>query len=51
MSDVLKNRDFLKEIDFTRDELQHLIDLAGRAEDGQEVGSQRSVCSPAVPSR
>ena len=28
MSDVLKQRDFLKEVDFTRNELQHLIDLA-----------------------
>ncbi len=28
MSISLRNRDFLKEVDFTRDELQHLLDLA-----------------------
>ncbi len=38
MSDVLKQRDFLKEIDFTRDELQHLIDLAAELKAAKRAG-------------
>jgi len=40
MSDVLKDRDFLKEIDFTRDELQHLIDLAAQLKAGKRSGTE-----------
>ena len=41
MSDVLKQRDFLKEIDFTRDELQHCIDLAAELKAGQACRHRR----------
>ncbi len=40
MSDVLQQRDFLKEIDFTRDELQHLIDLAGELKTAKRTGTE-----------
>ena len=45
MSDVLKNRDFLKEIDFTRDELQHLIDLAAELKAAKRAGSEQRYLS------
>ena len=41
MSDVLKQRDFLKEIDFTRDELQHLIDLAAELKAAKRAGTEQ----------
>ncbi len=41
MSDVLSERDFLKEIDFTRDELQHLIDLAAELKAAKRAGSEQ----------
>jgi ornithine carbamoyltransferase len=41
MSDVLKQRDFLKEIDFTRDELQHLIDLAAELKKATRAGTEQ----------
>ena len=31
----LRNRSFLKEIDFTARELEHLLKLVGRAQDGE----------------
>ena len=40
MSDVFKQRDFLKEIDFTRDELQHLIDLAAELKAAKQSGTE-----------
>ena len=40
MSDILKQRDFLKEIDFTRDELQQLIDLAGTLKAAKREGRE-----------
>jgi ornithine carbamoyltransferase len=40
MADVLYQRDFLKEIDFTRDELQHLIDLAGELKAAKRSGEE-----------
>ena len=41
MSDVLKQRDFLKEIDFTRDELQHLINLAAELKAAKLAGTEQ----------
>ena len=41
MSDVLKQRDFLKEVDFTRDELQHLIDLAADLKAAKKAGTEQ----------
>ncbi len=41
MSDVLSERDFLKEIDFTRDELQQLIDLAAELKATKRAGSEQ----------
>jgi ornithine carbamoyltransferase len=40
MSDVLSQRDFVKEIDFTRDELQQLIDLAARLKQAKRDGRE-----------
>ncbi|MEO8105877.1 MAG: ornithine carbamoyltransferase [Actinomycetes bacterium] len=41
MTDVLSQRDFLKEIDFTRDELQHLIDLAAQLKSAKVAGTEQ----------
>ncbi|MCZ3386918.1 MAG: ornithine carbamoyltransferase [Actinomycetia bacterium] len=45
MPDVLENRDFLKEIDFTRDELQHLIDLAAELKAAKRSGTEEQQLS------
>jgi ornithine carbamoyltransferase len=36
----LTNRDFLKELDFTRDELQYLLDLSGELKAAKQAGSE-----------
>ena len=45
MSDVLSERDFLKEIDFTRDELQYLIDLAAELKAAKKSGTEEHLLS------
>ena len=41
MADELTQRDFLKEVDFTRDELQHLIDLAAELKSAKNAGTEQ----------
>lgn len=40
MTDALRQRDFLKEIDFTREELGHLIDLAAELKSAKRAGTE-----------
>ena len=51
MSFNLHNRHFLKEIDFTPQEMRFLLSLAGDLKTGQVLGLPRAVGSRGVRSR